>query len=58
MEQAFFMCDDKHNRVMSNTNFVGHIGSVVESANGQGFTLTSEQLIEFMKKVINAVLEV
>ena len=43
---------------MSNTTFVGHIGSVVESANGQGFTLTSEQLIEFMKKVINAVLEV
>lgn len=42
---------------MSNTNFVGQIGGVVESANGQGFTLTSEQLIEFMKKVINAVLD-
>lgn len=42
---------------MSTTNFVGQIGGVVESADDKNLTLTGEQVIDFVTKVITAIVD-
>ena len=42
---------------MSTTNFVGQIASVVEYADDKNLTLTGEQVIEFVTKVITAIVD-
>lgn len=42
---------------MSTTNFVGQIGGVVEAADGKNLTLTGEQVIDFITKVITAIVD-
>ena len=42
---------------MGTKNFVGTIGSLIESANVKHFTLDAEQVVEFVKQVISAITE-
>lgn len=42
---------------MSTTNFAGQIGGVVESADDKNLTLTGEQVIDFVTKVITAIVD-
>ena len=42
---------------MSTTNFVGPIGGIVESADDKNLTLTGEQVIDFVMKVITAIVD-
>lgn len=42
---------------MSTTNFVGQIGGVVEAADDKNLTLTGEQVIDFVTKVITAIVD-
>lgn len=51
------MYNNKHNRDMSTTNYVGQIASVVESADDKNLTLTGEQVIDFVTKVITAIVD-
>lgn len=51
------MYNNKHNRNMSTTNFVGQIGGVVETADDKKLTLTGEQVIDFVTKVITAIVD-
>lgn len=51
------MYNNKHNKDMSTTNFVGQIGGVVESADDKNLTLTGEQVIDFVTKIITAIVD-
>lgn len=51
------MYNNKHNSDMSTTNFIGPIADIVESADDKSITLTGEQVIDFVSKVITAIVD-
>jgi hypothetical protein len=51
------MYNNKHNRDMSTTNFVCPIDGIVKSADDKNLTLTGEQVIDFVTKVITAIVD-